>query len=162
MLATLRPRKGRRKYDSVRVPCEPNQRRQDQTLGETSIRSIATKDCCAKKCCQLFSRDKIKSLRHEMWLADFCMRSAKILEVHRNMHFDVEGRKVVTLENIDVCCTAWYIIHVVSKVDLHRFRNYLSQGRRSRFCVNFGTKKSKETTLQTTLIINHHYAISGL
>ena len=153
-LATLRPRKGRRKYDSSRVPREPTHYRRDQTLGETSIRSVATKDCCAKKCCQLFPRDKIKSLREEMWLGDFRMRSAKKLEVHRNMHFDVEGRKVVTLENIEVCSKAWYIIHAVSKADFYRFRNYSSQGRRSRFHGNFGTKKPREATLQAAATLS--------
>ena len=125
LLATMRPQKCHRKYDSVRVPREPMQRRRDQTLGETSIRFVATKDCCAKRCCQLFPCDKIKFLRQEMWLGDFRMRFAKKLEVHRNMHFNAEGCKVVTLENIEVCCTSWYIIHGVSKADFYRFRNYL-------------------------------------
>ena len=126
VLATLRPRKGRRKYDSVHVPREPTQYRQDETVGETSITSVATKDCCGEKYCQLFPRDKIKPLRQKIWLADFRMRSAKKLEVHHNMHFDELRRKVMTLENIEVCCKAWYIIHVVSKVDFYRFRNYSS------------------------------------
>ena len=63
LLATMRSRNGRRKYDYVRVPRKPTQCPRGQTLAETSIRSIVTKYCCAKKCCQLFSRDKIKSLR---------------------------------------------------------------------------------------------------
>ena len=117
----MRPRKGHCKYDFVHVPREPTQRRQDQTLGETSIRSVATNDCCTKRYCQLFLRDKIKSLRQEMWLGDFRMRFAKKLEVHRKMHFNAKDRKVVTLENIEVCCTAWYIIHTVSKTDFYRF-----------------------------------------
>jgi hypothetical protein len=75
------------------------------------------------------------------------MRSAKKLEVHRNMHFDAGGCKVVTLENIEVCYRAWYIIHAVSKTDFYRFRNYSLQGRRSRFHDNSGTKKPRETTL---------------
>jgi hypothetical protein len=115
LFATMRLKIGRRKYDSVRLPREPTQRRRDQTLGDASItRSVATNDCCAKRCCQLFFRDKIKSLREEM-------QSAKKLEVHHNMHFDAENRRVVTLENIEVCCAAWYIIHVVSKAHFYRF-----------------------------------------
>ena len=156
LFATMRPRIGRRKYDSVRLPREPTQRRRDRTLGDESIRAVATKDCCTKRCCQLFPRDKIKSLREEMWLADFRMRSAKKLEVHRNMHFDAKGRRVVTLENIEVCCAAWYIIHAVSKADFYRFRNYSMQGRRSRFHGNYGTKKPREATLQAV----QHYQLS--
>ena len=43
LFATMRPRKGQRKYDSVRVPREPTQRRRNQTLGDTFIRSVVTK-----------------------------------------------------------------------------------------------------------------------
>ena len=154
LFSTMVPRKGRRKYDSGRVPREPTQRRRDQTLSDASIRSVASNDCCAQRCCQLFPRDKIKSLRQEMWLGDFRMRSAKKLEVHRNMHFDVEGRKVVTLENIEVCCKAWYIIHAVSKADFYRFRKYSFQGRRSRFHGNSGTKKPREATLQAAATLS--------
>ena len=45
------------------------------------------------------------------------MRSAKKLEVHRNMHFDAKGRKIVTLENIEAFCTAWYVVYAVSKAN---------------------------------------------
>ena len=54
-----------------------------------------------------------------MWLADFRMRSAKKLEVHRNLHIDSNGHKVVTLENMEVCCIAWYTIHAVSNADFY-------------------------------------------
>ena len=37
---------------------------------------------------------------------DFQMRSSKKLEVHINLHIDIHGHKVVTLENVEVCCTA--------------------------------------------------------
>ena len=30
---------------------------------------------------------------------------------------DGQRHKMVTLENVEVCCKAWYIIHVVSKVN---------------------------------------------
>ena len=56
-----------------------------------------------------------------MWLVHFRMRSAKKLEVHRVFHIDSHGFKVVTLENVELCCTVWYTIHVVSKVDFYRF-----------------------------------------
>jgi hypothetical protein len=78
----------------------------------------------------------------------FRMRSANKLEVHRNVHIDTHGHKVVTFENMEVCCTAWYTIHAVSKVDFYRFRMYSSVGRRSRFHGNSGTKKPRKTTLQ--------------
>ena len=154
LLATMRPRIGYYKYDSIRVPREPTQCHRDQILEETSIRSVATKDCCAKRYCQLLPRDKVKSLRQEMWLRNFCMRSAKKLEVHGNMHFNAKGRKVVTLENIEVCCTAWYIIHAVSKAEFYGFQNYLLQGQCSWFHGNFGTKKPRVATLQVAATLS--------
>ena len=101
-----------------------------------------------------FRGKKIRSLRQEMWLADFRMRSAKKLEVHRNLHVDTHGNKVVTLENVEVCCTAWYSIHVVSKADFYRFRKYYLLGRRSRFHGNSGTKKPREATLQASATLS--------
>ena len=52
------------------------------------------------------------------------MRSAKKLEVHKKLHIDANGHKVVILENVEVCCTAWYTIHAVSKADCYRFQKY--------------------------------------
>ena len=154
LLAKIRPRKGLRRYDSKRVPLGDKERRRDRILGDESIRLVSAKDCCVKKCCQFFPRDKIRSLRQEMWLADFRMRSAKKLEVHRNVHIDTHGHKVVTLENVEVCCTAWYTIHAVSKADFYRFRSYSSLGRRSRFHGNSGTKKPREATLQASATLS--------
>ena len=45
--------------------------------------------------------DMVSEIRQEMWLADFRMRSTKKLEVHRNLHIDSHGHKVVTLENVE-------------------------------------------------------------
>ena len=154
LISNTRPRKGLRRYDSSRVPPEDKERRRDRVLGDDSIRLVSAKDCCAKRCCQIFPREKIKSLRQEMWLADFRMRSAKKLEVHRNLHLDAHGHKVVTLENVEVCCTAWYTIHAVSKADFYRFRKYSSLGRRSRFHGNAGTKKPREATLQASATLS--------
>jgi hypothetical protein len=106
LVSNTRPRKGLRRYDSSRAPPEDKEHRRDRILGDESIRLVSAKDCCAKRCCQFFPREKIKSLRQEMWLADFRMRSAKKLEIHRNLHLDAHGHKVVTLENVEVCCTA--------------------------------------------------------
>ena len=124
------------------------------TLGDKSIRLVSAKDCCARKCCQFFSREKIRSLRQEIWLMDFFMRSAKKLKVHRYLHIDTHGYKVVTLEDVEVCCTTWYTIHAVSKADFYRFRKYSSLGRCSRCHGNSGIKKPKEVTLQASVTLS--------
>ena len=66
-----------------------------------------------KEAWSIVYRNKIKSLRQEMGLADFHMCSTKKLEVHYNIHMDGQGHKMVTLENVEVCCNAWYIVCVV-------------------------------------------------
>ena len=89
LLVTMRPRKGARRYDCSRVPREDKERQRDRILDDDSIRLVSAKDCCARICCQFFPRDKIRSLCQETLLADFCIRSAKKLEVHQNLHIDI-------------------------------------------------------------------------
>ena len=55
LLATIRPRKGLRKYDSNRVPRGDKERRRDRILGDESIRLVSTKDCCAEEMLPIFS-----------------------------------------------------------------------------------------------------------
>ena len=96
---------------------------------------------------QFFPREKIRSLRQEMWLANFCMRSAKKLKVQRNLDIDTHGHKVVTLENVEVCCMVWYTIHAVSKAYIYRFWKYSLLGCRSSLHGNSDTKKPWKATL---------------
>ena len=49
------------------------------------------------------------------------MRLAKKLKVQRNLYSDTHGHKVVTLENGEVYCMAWYTIHTVFNADFYRF-----------------------------------------
>ena len=106
LLGAICPCKDLRKYDSSRESRRENERRRDCILGNNSICQVSTKDCYAKKCCQFFPCEKIRFLRQEMWLADSHMRSVKKLEVYKNLYVDIHGYKVVTLENVELCCTA--------------------------------------------------------
>ena len=151
LLANTRPRKGLRKYDTLtRSTSSANEPKRQRFIGEESIREVATKDCCVHRCCQLFPRDKLKAIREEMWLGDFRLRSTKKLDVHRAIHVNGAGRKVITLENIDVCCTAWYSIHGISKTEFYRQSGYAKEGRRSRHHGNLGLTKPREATRQAT------------
>jgi hypothetical protein len=85
--------------------CKLNECKRQRLLCEKSIREVATKDCCVHRCCQLFPRDKMKAIREEMWLGGFRLRSSKKLNAHRAIHVNGAGRKVITLESINVCCT---------------------------------------------------------
>ena len=50
------------------------------------------------------------------------------LDVHRQVHWNAEGKNVVTLEGIDVCLSAWRHIAGVSKSTFHRFQGYAAKG----------------------------------
>ena len=88
----------------------------------------------------------MKAIYEEMWLGDFRLRSTKKLDVHRAIHVNGTGRKVITLESIDVCCTAWYTIHGVSKVELYKQAAYAKEGRLFRHHGNMSLKKPREAT----------------
>ena len=78
------------------------------------------------------------------------MRLAKNLRSKKILHIYTHGHKVVTFDNVEVCCTMWYIIHAVSNVDFYRFWKYFLLGRRFRFHGNSGTKKPKKATFQAS------------
>jgi hypothetical protein len=99
--SNMRPRKGQRKYETLARPTpSATDCKLQKLLGEESIREVATKDCCVHRCCHLFPRGKVKAICKEMWLGDFRLRSTKKLDVHRAIHVNGMGRKVITIESI--------------------------------------------------------------
>ena len=93
--------------------------------------------------------NKLKAICEEMWLGDSRLRSTRKLDVHRAIHVNGSGRKVITVENIDVCCTAWYFIHGMSKTEFYRQSGYAKEGHLSRHHGNLGLTKPREATRQT-------------
>jgi hypothetical protein len=74
----------------------------------------------------------------------------KKLDIHRAIHVNGMGRKVIIIESIDVCCKACYTIHGVSKTDFYRQTTYTKEGCRSRHHGNVGLKNTRESTRQAT------------
>ena len=95
-----------------------------------------------------FLKNKMYAIHEEMCLGNFRLRSTKEFDVHRTIHVNKAGRKIVTLESIDVCCTAWYTIHDVSKTEFSRQVAYAKECRRFRHHGNVGLKKPMEATIQ--------------
>ena len=60
------------------------------------------------------------------------------------------SRKVITLENIDVCCMAWYTIHSVSKAEFYRQVAYAKECCQSHHHENVGLKNPRKVTRQAT------------
>ena len=51
------------------------------------------------------------------------------MEVHRQVHRDSRGRRMVTVEEIHVCMRAWMHIFGVLKSTFYRYQTYMNNGR---------------------------------
>ena len=70
------------------------------------------------------------------------------LDFHRQIHYNAEGKRVVTLEGVDVCMTSWRHIAGVSKLTFHQFKGYAARGERAQPHGNMGIQKTRKHTLQ--------------
>ena len=99
--------KSRPYTSTARNPPCPTTTKSDCLLRQQNINFVSTKDCCSQHCAQIFPRDKIKSLREGMYIGtSFQFRCHMKLDVHRQSRTLGDGRKVVTLEGLDVCHNA--------------------------------------------------------
>jgi hypothetical protein len=114
--------------------------RLERRIFENSILSMAGARCCSIKCTQYFPREVVVALRTEMWSADHALRKHMKLQVHRNA-YEVDSRKVVSLENYEVCLNAWYIIHSIPRADFYQFKRNFAHGMHASHHRNQGTKK---------------------
>jgi hypothetical protein len=121
--------------------------RLERKLYENSIHSVARENCCPMSCTQHFPREAVKIVRIEMWSGDHALRKHMKLQVHRTA-YEVDDRKVVSLEGCEVCVNAWSIIHSVSRDDFYRFKGYAARGMRASHHGNRGTKKRQVATRQ--------------
>ena len=79
-----------------------------ELLSEESINLVSSRVCCLKNCVQPFPREKIKSFREQMYNQyTFKFKAHMKTEVHRAVHRDARGRRMVTVEGISVCMRAW-------------------------------------------------------
>jgi hypothetical protein len=105
--------------------------------------------CCKLNCMQPFPREKILAVRNQMWRdSDVRLRTHVKLDVHRQFHNDGNGNRVVTLEGINVCSTAWQLIMGVSRTTFFRYAEVATSGLRARHHGNYGSKKPREHTVQ--------------
>jgi hypothetical protein len=81
---------------------------------------------------------------------DFEFNNHLKLDVHRQIHADVEGRWVVTLEGEDVCLVAWRHIMGVPETTFYHYTGYATDGRSAQKHGNSGFLKPREHSVQTT------------
>ena len=145
------PRSSRKRpYASVvRNPPVQTSARTKELLTQQSINGVSSKVYCSKNYIQPFPREKIKAFRERMYrdtTFEFCYHMK--LDVHRQVHWNVEGKKVVTLEGIDVCLSTWRHIAGVSESTFHRFQGYAAKGESAQPHGNAGMLKPWKHTLQ--------------
>jgi transposase len=71
-------------------------------------------------------------------------------EVHRQIHRDARGRRMVTVEEKNVCLRAWMHIAGVGESTFYRYMNYMKNDREARDHGNTGLLKPREHTEQAT------------
>nr|PNR26858.1 hypothetical protein PHYPA_030339 [Physcomitrium patens] len=100
--------KSKRPYmNGIRNPSQESPLKYKKLLSEESINLVSSKVCCMRNCVQPFPREKIKSFRERMYNGStFQFRAHMKLDVHRAVHRDASGRKMVTVEGITVCLRA--------------------------------------------------------
>ena len=70
--------------------------------------------------------------------------------VHRQIHRDASGRRMVTVEGKNVYLQAWMHIAGVAESTFYRYLNYTKDGREARDHGNMGLLKPSEHTEQAT------------
>nr|PNR45284.1 hypothetical protein PHYPA_015055 [Physcomitrium patens] len=144
--------KSKRPYmNGIRNPSQESPLKYKKLLSEESINLVSSKVCCMRNCVQPFPREKIKSFREQMYNGStFQFRAHMKLDVHRAVHRDASGRKMVTVEGINVCLRAWMHISGVSEATFYRYQAYVKANREARDHGNTRLPKPRKHTEQAT------------
>ena len=77
----------------------------------------------------------------------------RLLDVHKQIHHDSNGKEMVTLEGWEVCPKAWTTIMGVHRLPYYRYKADALIGKRAEQHGNLGTKKPRTHTLQATAVL---------
>ena len=127
----------KRPYASVvRNPPVQTGAKAKELLTQQSINGVSSKVCCSKNFRERMYRDTTFEFHYHIKL-----------DVHRQVHRNAEGKRVVTVEGIDVCLSAWRHIAGVSESTFHRFQGYAAKGESAQPHGNARTMKPRKHTL---------------
>ena len=133
---------------TARNPPHPTTTKSECLLRQQNINFVSTRDCYSQHCAQTFPQDKIRSLREQMYVGtSFQFRCHMKLDIHRQSRTLGDGRKVVTLEDLDVCHNAWRHIMRVSESTFYCYARYASQNMVAQLHGNSGLQKPKAHTV---------------
>ena len=141
-----------RSYDnSLRNTPSLVSRNAELLMTAESINAVASNTCCSQNCVQHYPREKIRILRTRMYDKTSVQFKNHIkLDVHRQFHRNGAGRKVVTLEGIDVCPFAWMRICGVSLSTFYRKAQDAAAGYAAQHHGNTGLRKPRSHTVVAT------------
>jgi hypothetical protein len=128
-----RPQRGVRQYESGRERQDnANPSKKVLKLSTQSINSVSNVSCCKKNCIQPFPPAKIHTLKSQFFHeGGQYFKSHRLLDVHKQIHHDLDGNEMITLEGCDVCLVAWYTIMGVSRVTYYRWKVNANSGMRA-------------------------------
>ena len=73
--------------------------------------------------------------------------------MHRQIHKDLAGKEWITLKGREVCPTAWWTIHGISKATFYRYKDMAKAGKQAEGHGNLELKKPRTHTLQATAML---------
>ena len=153
--ANLPSSKSTSSYTSViQNPPQEGPLKYEELLSEESINLVSSRVCCLKNCVQSFPRKKIKSFREQMYnQSTFKLRAHMKTKVHRAIHRDARGRRMVTVEGTSVCMRAWMHISGVPQATFYRYQAYARANREANEHGNTGLAKPRKHTQQATAML---------
>ena len=145
---------GRRKaayWFVVRKPKGANRLSQyNAKTADDEVRKVSSERCCSKHCSQTFPQALTRRVHQIFYLKSFDEKREYGIAVGGQMH-SVHGdrrRKYLTLHGVEVCATAWYLIHGIPKSTFHSYVQRYNEGVLSTAHGNRGCKRPRIGTVQ--------------
>ena len=128
--------------------------KKEALLSIESIKNASTKSCCSKNCLEPFPHGMIEALRSEMYVeGGVYHRKHRQLDMHNQIHRDVDRKEMITLEGMEVCPKAWTTIMGLHRSSYYWYKADALIGKRAEQHGNLNTKKPWTHTLQAIAIL---------
>ena len=126
-----KPRKGSHSYKTTRerrnVDIPP---KKERVLSTQAIHEVSTKSYCERNCVQPFSQSEIEAIRSELHVnGGVYNRKSVLLEVHKQIRKDNNGKEWITLKGREVCPSAWQTIYAISQATYYRYKEMATLGK---------------------------------
>ena len=110
---------------------------------DDEVRKVSSERCCSKHCSQTFLQALTRIVPQIFYLKSFDEKREYGIAAGGQMHL-VHGdrrRKYLTLHGVEVCATAWYLIHGIPKSTFHSYVQRYNEGVLSTVHGNKGCKR---------------------